>query len=142
LKGDRYFRWTPESQIRCLHAYVPGSYAKVYDAVIDIRVKDESLKVALEYEATQKTFARYDKIRQEIENEKRMDVILYVASSWDLMHALMEQFRGTRRPIIFTLLKELKEKRWEAMTYNLRWDSGPLKEWLLAVGEQRRSKLA
>src|SRR5688572_19655978 len=34
LKGDRYFRWTPESQIRCLHAYVPGSYAKVYDAVI------------------------------------------------------------------------------------------------------------
>ena len=140
-RGHERFSWMGESQVRCLHIYLPGHFAKVYDAVISVNLGGGDIQFALEYEATQKTFARYDKVRQEIESEQRFETFLYLTPSFDLLRALTRQLSSGRQRILFGLVEEFKHKRWDATIYYADFVSRPLRQVLVAAGVPRQSVL-
>jgi hypothetical protein len=127
------FDWVPETQLRCLCNYIPNHFAKVYDAVVSADLGGGRVKFALEYEATQKTFARYEKIRQAIESEGKVDCFLYLVTSFELLRAIREQFRGTRRRIWFALVRDFKERVWDTMVFGEDWRHHTVREVLVTA---------
>lgn len=124
------FYWTTESQVRCLHTYAPGDYAKIYDAVIEVTLNDSRVRFALEYEATQKTITRYQKVLEEINSDARLEMFLYIAPTWDLLHALTRHIRSSKKCVVFGLLDEFKKRRWDATVYYFDFRSRPLRQVL------------
>jgi hypothetical protein len=56
----------------------------------------------------------------------------------ELMIALVTQIQGARRPLLFTLLYNLKEKRGDAEVFTAGWSSRPLSEMLRVQVSARR----
>jgi hypothetical protein len=124
------FTWTTESQVRCLHTYSPGEFAKVYDAVINVNLGGCIARLALEYEATQKSLARYEKIRQEIESDATLDTFLYLTPSFDLLRTLTLHLCSSKKRIVFGLLSEFKKRRWDTTVYYADFVSRSLRQVL------------
>lgn len=116
--------WIPESLIRVLNLSSMWAYAKVYDAIVRINLGDGmSKELAIEYERTLKTNDRYEKIVEAIENEKRLDTILYLSPSYEITSTLRRHFQGVRHQILFAqvndFLKDVLDTRVEfANTYS------------------------
>lgn len=126
------FTWTTESQVRCLHTYAPDEFGKIYDAVIQVTLDGSNARFALEYEATQKTLARYYKIRQAIESDACLDTLLYLAPSFELLRALTLRLRSQEKSILFGILNDFKKERWDATVYCSDFVSRPLRQALCA----------
>lgn len=124
------FTWTTESQVRCLHTYAPDEFGKIYDGVIQVTLNGSHVRFAMEYEATQKTITRYQKVLAEIESDALLDTFLYIAPTWDLLQALTRHVRSSRKRVVFGLLDEFKKRRWDATVYYFDFVSRPLREVL------------
>lgn len=104
------WQWIPESFIRVMNLSPVSGYEKVYDAVATVWVNEEKVQFAIEYERTLKSQAKYEKIRDAIEHESRLNGFLYLVPNLQMVLNLINEFRGTKRLIFFGVFDEFKEK--------------------------------
>ena len=98
---------------------------KIPDAVFDLKVGDKILKVALEYELTQKESRRYRMILERYYTAKKVDLLFYIVRTSQLKKTLLDigkdklkelaQRQITHQNILFvTTLDEFREKGLES----------------------------
>jgi len=104
-------RWIPESFIRVLNLSPATAYAKVYDGIARVMLNHEFVDLAVEYERTLKSPAKYEKIRNAIESEKWVKAFLYLVPNYELLYGLIAAFRGTKQFVLFGLVDEFKREQ-------------------------------
>jgi hypothetical protein len=140
LRTGALLSWIPESFIRVLNLSPAHAYAKVYDGVARVFLDGEIGEFAVEYERTLKSLPKYQKIREAIESEKRLNGFLYLVPSWQLLSVLRCEFSNTQRMVFFGLADEFKEKALDAPVTTARYDKMPIQAALkkvAAVGKNR-----
>jgi hypothetical protein len=131
LMGTRKLRdWTPESYIRALNLLPTSAYAKVYDAIATVLIDDNEIKFAIECERTPKTPAKYQRIREAIESERRLNAFLYLVPSYQLLYALQHAFSGTNRLVLFGMLDEFKQRAFASRVRTAYHREAPLEDML------------
>jgi len=106
-------RWIPESFIRVLNLSPATAYAKVYDGIASVLVQGEFVEIAIEYERTLKSPAKYEKIREAIESEKRVKAFLYLVPSYELLFGVKDALWRMKQLVLFGLIEEFKKERLE-----------------------------
>lgn len=124
LRTRKLQRWIPESFIRVLNMSPIYAYAKVYDGVARVALANGDIEFAVEYERTLKSRAKYEKIREAIESEKRVKAFLYLVPSPLLLHALNDVFWHTKQLLLLGLMDDFKQAQLSATV----WCSGDHKE--------------
>lgn len=129
--------WIPERKLRSLTDHMLSPYTKAYDAVVEVRLGSGQLRFALEYEQTQKEIRRYLEVRQALERERNIGLILYLVHTNSLMANISQHFNGCRRRVCFALVQEFKK---DLLETQVRQSGGilnrSLREALLAVPSQ------
>jgi hypothetical protein len=108
---DQLGRWIPESFIRVLNLSPATAYAKVYDSIASVRVYGRSVEFAIEYERTLMSQAKYEKIREAIESEKRVKAFLYLVPAYELLHGITDALCRIKQLVLFGLVDEFKKNR-------------------------------
>lgn len=126
-------QWIPESLIRVLNLSPAYAYAKVYDGVATIEISDTLVSVAIEYERTLKTAAKYEKVREAIESEKRITAFLYLVPTNTLLFSLLDTFWRTKQCVLFGTLSDFKTECLGARVYQANYSSVPLIDALTKV---------
>ena len=103
-------RWRPECELTSMNYVVDEPYAKDYDAIAEIRLNGEVYKIAIEYERTIKSAARYKEIGQTLEREELVDVVLYVTPTVADVMSLASEFRNPSIPMCFACSRVLKQQ--------------------------------
>ena len=106
------------------------AYAKVYDGIATVTVYGNDVEFALEYERTLKSPAKYDKIREAIESEKRVKAFLYLVPSYLLLYALQQVFWRTKQLVLFGLVDVFKSQQLSAPVRHANFTESPLQEAL------------
>jgi len=129
--------WIPERKLRSLIDQTLSPYVKAYDAVVEVGLGTGQLRFALEYEQTQKEMRRYLEVRQALERERNMGLVLYLVPTSSLVANISQHFNGCRQRICFALVQEFKKDLFETQ---VRQSGGilnrSLREALLAVPSQ------
>ena len=93
------------------------TFAKVYDAIATVLLHGSTIAFAIEYERTLKSQARYDKIYEAIESEKRLKTFLYLVPSYSLQYDLVHEFQNTRKWLLFGLIDPFKREVFNTKVY-------------------------
>ena len=112
---------------------------KIPDAVFDLKVGDKILKVALEYEMTQKESRRYRMILERYYTAKKVDLLFYIVRTSQLKKTLLDigkdklkelsQRKISDQNILFiTTLDEFREKGLESRFQGVTEKTFSLKE--------------
>lgn len=104
-------RWIPESFIRILNLSPAIAYARVYDGIASVLVYGRSVEFAIEYERTLKSQAKYEKVREAIESEKRVKAFLYLVPNYELLHGITDALCRMKQLVLFALVEEFKKDR-------------------------------
>lgn len=96
-------QWTYATEIRSVNELTGFGYAKDYDAVLRIRVGDVETEVALEYERTPKSHARYRALRDRLTHERRVSAVLYLVPNFHLARYVSRHLDGARLPVLCAL---------------------------------------
>jgi len=104
-------RWIPETFIRVLNMSPATAYAKVYDGIATVVTHDKLVDFVVEYERTLKSPARYEKIREAIESEKRVKAFLYLVPNYQLLHGITDALRRMKQLVLFGLVDDFKRER-------------------------------
>lgn len=126
-------QWTPEPLLRVLSLSPRHSYAKVYDGIALLKLSDQWIDVAIEYERTLKSPAKYQKIRAAIESESRIKVILYLVPTDELFSSLMHEFWRTKKCVLLGMVNHFKRDRLNAAVYDTTYNRFTLQEALTGV---------
>ena len=100
--------WQSDLEVRSRNLVTAHSYAKDYDAVVEVNVAGESRKFAIEYERTAKGSARYEEIREVLSRDKTVDTILYLTSDHDVLYLLAVELRGVAKRIGIALSDQFR----------------------------------
>src|SRR5207249_4687769 len=103
----------PERKLRSLADQTLSPYMKAYDAVVEVTLGSGQFRFALEYEQTQKEMRRYLEVRQALERERNINLVLYLVPTSSLMANIRQHFNGCRRRVCFALVQELKKDLFE-----------------------------
>jgi len=114
LRSQLSFNWIPESRLRSLATQGASPYVKAYDAIVELTLEGQGLRIALEYERTQKNSREYLEIRETIEKERNVSVVLYLLPSSCLLVRVAQHFQGCEFPILFGLVDEFRQALLEA----------------------------
>lgn len=109
LRSQLLSNWIPESRLRSLAAQGASPYVKAYDAILEVTVEGYGLRIALEYERTQKNAREYAEVRKTIEKERNVSVVLYLLPSSSLLVNVAQHFQGSEFRILFGLVEEFKQ---------------------------------
>ena len=123
-------RWIPESFIRVLNLSPATAYAKVYDGIASVLVQGEFVEIAIEYERTLKSPAKYEKIREAIESEKRVKAFLYLVPSYELLFGVKDALWRMKQLVLFGLIEEFKKERLEMRVRDSCFRESSLREAL------------
>ena len=96
LKG-----WKSDRELISLNYVLGSPLAKDYDAIAEVAMDGESLRIAVEYEKTVKSAARYKEIQEAIRDEGQVDLVLYLTSALDLVFTLSREFNHPALPMCF-----------------------------------------
>jgi hypothetical protein len=112
-------------------------YKKAYDAVVEVSLDSGQLRFALEYEQTQKEMGRYLEVRQSLERERNIGLVLYLVPTSSLMANVSQHFKGCTCRVCFALVQEFRR---DLLDTQVRQSDGilssSLREVLLAVPSQ------
>jgi len=133
LRSCLLIRWIPESFIRVLNLSPPHSYAKVYDGIATLKMPDGPVCLAVEYERTLKSPAKYEKIREAIESEKRIVAFLYLVPTHDLLFSLPRAFWRTKQFVLFGMVSDFKKENLGITVYDANYNRIPLVHALTRV---------
>jgi hypothetical protein len=109
LRSQLLSNWIPESRLRNLIAQGVSPYVKAYDAIVEFNLEGLGLRIALEYERTLKNAREYLEIRELIEKERNVSLVLYLLPSSSLLVNVSQHFRGCASQVFFGLLDEFKQ---------------------------------
>ena len=91
--------WTGDLELSSLNQSIDLPLAKDYDAVAELEVSGKRYRIALEYERFFKSSARYREVIDVVEDEKQMQLLVYLTYSMDLVYQLKTEFEGVSFPI-------------------------------------------
>ena len=91
--------WRSEIEVASRNLVYTSGAAKDYDALAEIVRQGQIHTVGIEYERTVKASARYAEIREALSRDRSADTVLYLASSFDVLHVLAIELRGIPRHI-------------------------------------------
>jgi len=127
--------WIPEVIIRVLNLSPTVGYAKAYDAVATVCLRNGArVEFAIEYERTLKSEQKYAKILEAIESERRLDTILYLAPSWQILFSLRGHFERAQHNILFADVKKFKRDVLATEVYLTRTSGQMTLEQALSLG--------
>jgi hypothetical protein len=106
LRAGLLVRWVPEIQVRSRNLSMGVRNAKVYDAIVTVRLNNSNATFALEYERTVKSEEQYAEVLNKFETEEEIHHFLYLASNEDVHKFVSWQFRKSKRNICFGLLAD------------------------------------
>jgi hypothetical protein len=102
--------WVPEAFIRVVNLSPTFCYAKTYDAVATVNLGNKIwAEFAIEYERTLKSEQKYAKILDGIATERRVQAILYLTQSYEILATLRWYFRRARLEILLALVNDFKK---------------------------------
>jgi hypothetical protein len=140
LRTGTLFSWIPESFIRVLNLSPAHAYAKVYDGIAKVFFDGEFAEFAVEYERTLKSLPKYEKIREAVDSEKRLNAFLYLVPSWQLLFTLRGEFWDTRRLVFFGLVSDFKQQAFDATVTTAMYDKMPLQAALKKVAALAKNR--
>lgn len=140
MRTDSLGSWIPESFIRVLNLSPATAYAKVYDAIARVHLTGETIEFAVEYERTLKSQTQYEKIREAIESETRLNAFLYLVPHFELLYSLSHEFWNTKRLVFFSLSGEFKKKVFAAPVRTARFEEMSLQNALLKVAALAKNR--
>lgn len=94
--------WKTEIEVASRNLVYSAGTAKDFDALAEIEHEEQVYKIGIEYERTVKAAARYSEIRESLNRDRSADLVLYLASSFDVLHVLAVELRGSSKSIGFT----------------------------------------
>jgi hypothetical protein len=112
--------WIPEIKIRTSDRFGTRSYAKEYDAIVEIWLAEKSISFALEYERTQKRVDDYLRICELLEHERNLRLFVYLMPTHELIGRVARYFSGSKRRVLFCVLNEFKDRLLEANVSDTR----------------------
>ena len=118
-------RWQYDRQLSSLNYVIGSPMVKDYDAVAEMEYGAKTLRIAVEYERTLKTSARYKEISKAIRDEDQIDLILYLTPTPDLVFTLGTEFKKPEIPMVFCASRRFRGSGLAAMTLFLY---GPMRE--------------
>ncbi len=93
--------WKSDRELISLNYVLGSPLAKDYDAIAEVESEGASLRMAVEYEKTLKSAARYKEIQEAIRDEGQVDLVLYLTSTLDLVFTLSRAFDHPALPMCF-----------------------------------------
>lgn len=126
-------QWVPESFIRVLNLSPAHAFSKVYDGIASVVLPVGQVDFAIEYERTLKSQPKYEKIREAIESEKRLDVFLYLVPTYQLLWALTHEFYNTKRLVFFGLADQFKQQAFDARVRTASYHESSFRDALTKV---------
>ena len=113
------------------------SYAKLYDGIATLDLAGSRVSLAVEYERTLKSPAKYAKIREAVESERRIAAFLYLVPARDLLFSLLRAFWRTKQFVLFAMVDDFKRECLGAMVHDANYNSIPLVQALARVGSTK-----
>jgi hypothetical protein len=92
--------WTGDIEVRSINQSIDLPLAKDYDAIAELELHGSRYRIALEYERSLKSSARYREVVAAIEDENQIQLLVYFTSSIDLLYQLKAEFEDQRFPIV------------------------------------------
>lgn len=92
--------WSGDLEVRSLNQSIDAPLAKDYDAVAELELEGFRYRIAIEYERSLKSSARYEEILAAIKDEDQIDLLVYLTSSIDLLYQLKAEFEDQKFPIV------------------------------------------
>ena len=121
----RLNRWQHDRQLASLNYVIGSPLMKDYDAVAELGFEKKNLRIAVEYERTPKTSARYQEISKSIRDEDQVDMILYLTPTPDLVFTLGAEFKKPELPMAFCSSRRFRIAGLNAM---MMFSYGQMKE--------------
>ncbi len=112
--------WQSDLEIRSVNEFTDFGFAKDYDAVAKVELSGRTHLIAIEYERTPKTRARYADVRRIIEGERRVDCVLYLMPAYPLLAHVAKSFERCAMPVFFALVDDFCRNTLEAMVMDGR----------------------
>jgi hypothetical protein len=94
--------WTGDIEVRSINQSIDLPLAKDYDAIAELELHGSRYRIALEYERSLKSSARYREVVAAIEDENQIQLLVYFTSSIDLLYQLKAEFEEQRFPIVLS----------------------------------------
>jgi len=93
-------KWISDVELKSLNLVMDAPLAKDYDAVAELTVNVVGeITMGIEFERSVKSAARYREIVDLVKNERQIDLLLLLASSFDLVFQLKAVIRDLEFPI-------------------------------------------
>lgn len=108
LRSNLLTKWKGEMEIISENLALYGEGSKDYDAVVTVEVDGVERKFAIEYERVAKSSTRYEEIRRALEADHRVELVLYLTPSQELLYLLSEQFRGIGKHVVYSVANPFK----------------------------------
>jgi hypothetical protein len=126
--------WVSEAEIRSENQLTnPPAYGKVYDALVTVRCNVGDITFALEYERTPKSQDEYRAIALKLQEERRVQIFLYLTTNHHLLRFVSWEFRTLDRRVYFGLVGDWHRQVLQLSVFSWRSaDYKPLQAFLAA----------
>jgi hypothetical protein len=118
-------RWQNDRQLTSLNYVIGTPLTKDYDAIAGLAFEQKVLRIAVEYERTLKTSARYQQISEAIRDEDDVDMILYLTPTPDFVFTLGNEFKKPELPMAFCASRRF---RTSGLNATMLFSYGEMKE--------------
>jgi len=108
--------WKTEIEVASRNLVFSAGAAKDFDALAEIVYDQQLYTIGIEYERTVKASARYSEIRESLNRDRSADMVLYLASSHDVLHVLAVELRGAKKQIGFTTSEQFRSDLFNTST--------------------------
>jgi len=128
--------WLTDVEVCAENLMTDDRYVKDYDAVAVLKVGEQSLTCAIEYERSNKNAARYSEIRRALSQEQMVDAILYVVRDAKGLLAIARQLSGAHPRILFVTAAAIRRMGIDAYAVRTLSHGGPLSTLLAQVAHE------
>ena len=108
LRTGKLKSWKSDRELISLNYVLGSPLAKDYDAIVEVEIEGDSLRIAIEYEKTLKSSSRYKEIQKAIRDEGQVDLVLYLTSTLGLVFTLSREFDHPALPMCFVSSGKLR----------------------------------
>ena len=128
--------WLTDVEVCAENLMTDDQYVKDYDAVAVLKVGEQSLTCAIEYERTTKSLRRYAEISQALSREQTLDAILYVVRDAKGLLAIARHLGGAFPRILFVTSAAIRRMGLDAYAMRTLSHGGPLSTLLAQVAQE------
>lgn len=111
----KLLKWKWEREISSLNYVIGAPLVKEYDAVAELDLGGEPYRIAIEYERTLKSSARYQEIQKAIRDEGGVDMILYLTATVDQVFSLAGEFGKPGLPMCFASSRKFQALKFSVL---------------------------